>query len=587
MLITFSGLDGSGKSTLIAWLRAALERHGHSVAVLHMNDDVGVYAYLRHARNAVLRLLGREVPQPRPGGTDALDVPRAGTGRRLRAAMRPVRNAVVWSPAVRRCVYLIDLLVFACYRLYFERLKKRVLIMDRYFYDTLVDVSVNGDYHWSRLLNFFTPTPDVTVLMDVPPEVAFGRKGEHSVDYLGRRWTAYRTILSWVPSCVKLRNMEVERAQVMLWRTVAARRSIAPLAEGFPSPVGCKRWADRPIVSVIVPCRNERRYIAQCLDSILSTKYPLDRLEVLVVDGRSDDGTRSIVEGYASRHSVVQLLDNPRRITPTALNIGIRAAAGEIVLRMDAHVFYPADYIPRLVAALEETGADNVGGILLTLPADLRPMSQAIAAGLAHPFGVGNSYFRIGVRAPRWVDTVPFFCCRTELFDRIGMFDEELVRHQDGEMNGRLIKDGRRILLLPDVTSHYYARGSLRQVARMYFQYGYFKPLVARKLGRVMTIRQMIPPLFLLSLFVTGTLGAWVPAAGVVFGGLGGAYAVAVLGYSALAARRIGIRAALALTAVFPVMHFSYGLGFFRRLFEFIAPKQPRTRSVAELPLSR
>ncbi len=344
---------------------------------------------------------------------------------------------------------------------------------------------------------------------------------------------------------------------------------------------------DRPFVSVIVPCRNERQYIARCLDSILATDYPLDRLEILVVDGRSDDGTRPIVEGYAARHRGVRLLDNAKRVTPVALNTGIRAAAGEILLRMDAHVFYPPDYIPRLVAALAQTGADNVGGVLVTLPADSRPMARAIAVALSHSFGVGNSYFRIGVRAPRWVDTIAFFCCRRELFQRIGMFNEEFVRHQDGEFNGRLIKRGGRILLLPDVASYYYARGSLRQVSRMYFQYGYFKPLAARRLGRIMTARQMIPPLFVLSLCGTGLLAAPLPAARVLFAVIAGAYGAAVLTCSGLAIRRHGIRCALALAAVFPALHVSYGLGFVRRLLEFLPLGRSRARAVAELPLSR
>jgi glycosyltransferase involved in cell wall biosynthesis len=345
--------------------------------------------------------------------------------------------------------------------------------------------------------------------------------------------------------------------------------------------------ADRPFVSVLVPCRNERRYIASCLDSILATDYPPDRFEVLVVDGRSDDGTRDVVESYTARHRLVRLLDNPKRITPTALNIGIREAAGEIVVRMDAHVFYPPEYIPGLVAALQETGADNVGGVLVTRPADTSPTARAIAVALSHAFGVGNSYFRIGVRARRWVDTIAFFCCRRELFDRIGLFDEELVRHQDGEFNARLIKGGGRILLSPDVASYYYARGTLRQVARMYFQYGYFKPLVARKLGRIMTVRQMIPPLFVVSLLGTGLVAVWLPAAGVLCAGIGGAYATAVLTCSGLAARRHGIRCASVLAVVFPLLHFSYGLGFIRRLLEFVALRRPRARAVAELPLSR
>jgi len=345
--------------------------------------------------------------------------------------------------------------------------------------------------------------------------------------------------------------------------------------------------ADRPFVSVLVPCRNERRYIASCLDSILATQYPADRLEVLVVDGRSDDGTRDIVAQYAARHPAVRLIDNPQRITPVGLNTGIRAAAGEIVIRMDAHVSYPPPYIPRLVAALITTGADNVGGVLVTRPAGERPMARAIAVALSHPFGVGNSYFRIGVRAPRWVDTIAFFCCRKSLFSRIGLFDEELVRHQDGEFNGRLIKQGGRILLLPDVTSYYYARGSLAQVSRMYFQYGYFKPLVARKLGRVMSARQMIPPAFVVSLATTAFFALWLPQAAVLFAAIGGTYAAAVLTCAGLAVRRHGIRCAAALAVVFPTLHVSYGVGFLRRLFALLSLRRSRARAVAELPLSR
>ena len=345
--------------------------------------------------------------------------------------------------------------------------------------------------------------------------------------------------------------------------------------------------AERPFVTVLVPCRNERAYIAPCLDSILATQYPPDRYEVLVVDGRSDDGTRDIVAAYAARHRAVRLVDNPQRITPTALNTGIRAAAGEIVVRMDAHVFYPPEYIPRLVAALDAMGADNVGGVLVTRPANDRPTARAIAVALSHPFGVGNSYFRIGVRAPRWVDTIAFFCCRKELFGRIGLFDEELVRHQDGEFNGRLIKHGGRILLLPDVTSYYYARGSLGQVSRMYFQYGYFKPLVARKLGRIMSARQMIPPAFVVALAATGLSAPWLPVAAVMFAAIAGAYAATVLTCAGLAARRHGIRCALALIAVFPVLHVSYGCGFLRRLVGMFRVGRQPARDVAELPLSR
>jgi glycosyltransferase involved in cell wall biosynthesis len=218
-------------------------------------------------------------------------------------------------------------------------------------------------------------------------------------------------------------------------------------------------------ITMILPCRNEAPFIGPCLDTLLASRVPTDRLEILVVDGMSDDGTRSVVERYAARYPGIRLLDNPRRIVPAALNIGIAAATGEIIVRVDAHALYPSEYVPRLVEALETTGADNVGGRIVTLPQNDSPEAWAIALALSHPFGVGNSYFRIGSDAPRWVETVPYGCWRREVFDRIGGFDEDLVRDQDDEFNYRLIRSGGRVLLLPDVVSYYFARDSVRQTA--------------------------------------------------------------------------------------------------------------------------
>src|ERR1041384_124060 len=143
-------------------------------------------------------------------------------------------------------------------------------------------------------------------------------------------------------------------------------------------------------LTIIVPCRNERRHIGPCRDSILASDHPRADLEVLVVDGRSDDGTREIVSAYAARHPEIRLLDNPRGIVPSALNIGIRAATRDAVMRMDAHAAYPPDYVPRLLAALAESGADNAGGCVGTPPARPGPVACAIAVALSHPFGVGN-----------------------------------------------------------------------------------------------------------------------------------------------------------------------------------------------------
>jgi glycosyltransferase involved in cell wall biosynthesis len=340
-------------------------------------------------------------------------------------------------------------------------------------------------------------------------------------------------------------------------------------------------------VSIIVPCRNEERHIAACLDSILATTYPRDQLEVLVVDGASDDRTREIATQYAARHAHIRVLDNPKRIVPAALNIGIRAASGEVIVRMDAHVVYPPDYVSRLLAAQRRTGADNVGGKVCTVPADDSAVARAVAVALSHPFGVGNSYFRIGAGDDRWVDTVPFGCFRRDVFERVGLFDEELVRNQDDEFNHRLIRHGGRVLLVSDVVSRYYARSSLRQLGRMCYQYGLFKPVVMKKVGRVMTARQLVPAGFLLTLVGTGVAALVWPSAAVAWWLVVGGYLAALAACAMPAGFVQGPRCALALAAAFVTLHVSYGLGFLRGLFAIELGMRGRPRDPTAVPLSR
>lgn len=336
-----------------------------------------------------------------------------------------------------------------------------------------------------------------------------------------------------------------------------------------------------PMVTIIVPCRNEEEHIAPCLDSMLASEYPLDRMEILVLDGMSNDGTRTILGTYAGAHRSILVLDNPRGITPAALNLGIRAASGDIIIRMDAHVAYPPDYIPRLVTGLLESGADNVGGVLETVPADDTPLARAIALGISHRFGVGNSHFRVGARDRREVDTVAFGCFRREVFQRVGLFDEELIRNQDDEFNFRIITRGGKVVLLPDVSCRYFARRSLVHLSRMYYQYGYFKPLVARKVGRVMTVRQLVPALLVATLAGSAALGVVLPAATAMFILIALAYGLAVLGCAVAGGARYGLRCAGALTAVFPVLHFSYGLGFLLGIRDhLLARNAPRTSAL-------
>jgi thymidylate kinase len=222
VLITFSGLDGAGKSTLIDFLSAALERQHRRVAVLRLNDQIGIHAYLRMLRD---RVRGRRPDQLAPGTPD----PRSQKLQRapqhgIRARLSRLRTTILWNKPMRRLLYPIDLAIFACYRAYMERVRGRVLIMDRYFYDTLVDVSNGRDRLWSRLLERLTPAPTVPVFLDITPEESFRRKGEFSVEYLRRRSDAYQHVFARVPRAVRIVNDDLDATKAALLQVVSERR---------------------------------------------------------------------------------------------------------------------------------------------------------------------------------------------------------------------------------------------------------------------------------------------------------------------------------------------------------------------------
>lgn len=225
MLITFSGLDGAGKSTLIDWLKGELERRHRAVTVLHMTDNVGVYAAVRALRDGLRHLTGRgqgaaTAERPRMAG----EVPRQNAhgplARRVRAFAWWVRDALLWNKPIRRVLYPIDLLVFQAIRFYVETLRGRVLVTDRYFYDTLVDVADDGRWFWVRFLEHLTPSPDVPVFLEISPEESFARKGEYTVPYLARRRAAYGAVQPLVARALVVHNADLSATQQVLARAV-------------------------------------------------------------------------------------------------------------------------------------------------------------------------------------------------------------------------------------------------------------------------------------------------------------------------------------------------------------------------------
>jgi glycosyltransferase involved in cell wall biosynthesis len=362
----------------------------------------------------------------------------------------------------------------------------------------------------------------------------------------------------------------------MTWPPPPWNSSEAPSA--LPNMSGTERK-----ISIVVPCRNEAATIVACLESLAASDYPKDRLECLVVDGGSTDGTPGLIEGLARLHPWIRLLRNPDRITPVSLNIGIRRAVGEVILRIDAHATYPADYISRCVRGLDEHRADNVGGIIRTVPGGGTPMARAIARALSHPFGIGNSWFRIGVEEPREADTVPFGCFRRSVFERVGLFDERLSRSQDMEFNLRLRRASGRIVLVPHIVSNYISRPTLAAFFRHNFQNGIWA-IYPLKFVRAPFSPRHYAPLAAALLLIAAALALPVqPAAGALaLAALAVPYATLSLFFALRTAR--GEREThylFTLPVAFAALHLGYGLGSVAGLFKLAMPARERPRKGA------
>jgi glycosyltransferase involved in cell wall biosynthesis len=322
------------------------------------------------------------------------------------------------------------------------------------------------------------------------------------------------------------------------------------------------KFVDRdryPFLSVVIPARNEERTIGKCLQSIADQTYPADRIEVIVVDGRSTDATREIVRRFAAADSCFTLLDNPERITPVARNLGVRRARGEVIAIIDGHCWLDRRFLEKGVEALHRTCADCVGGLLINV-AESRT-GQAIALVMNSPFGVGNSASR-ALAKPGFVDHVSFPLYRRRVFEKVGYFDPSMIRNQDDEFNYRLRAHGGRIFFSPEIRAYYWVRESLRALWRQYFGYGRYKVEVVRRYPKQMQLRQFLPPAFVGGMLLGIALSPfWMPARAITAGALLLYAGYVVLGTAVLTRRG---RASLLpiVPLVFATLHVSYGLGF-------------------------
>ena len=329
------------------------------------------------------------------------------------------------------------------------------------------------------------------------------------------------------------------------------------------------------MLSVVCPIYNEEKYIVKCVESVLEQDYPKEDLEVLFVDGMSKDKTRDILAEYVAEYPWIRVLDNPDKIVPHAMNIGIEAAKGDIIIRLDAHCSYPTNYFSELCRYLNELpNAENVGGVCVTLPCNDTTEATGIAIALSSSFGMGDSDFRVGADKIMKVDTVPFGCFHKSLFDKIGLYDLDMVRNQDDELNGRIIKNGGDIYLIPSLRIEYFARDKVSKVRKMFYQYGLFKPLGNKKLGAPATVRQFFPLAFLLGLVVGGILSCFVcPIFYVYLGVLVLYFAIGLtIGLkNAIETKKPGL--VFLMPWLYLNIHLSYGWGYLTGLYKLMTGK--------------
>lgn len=318
-----------------------------------------------------------------------------------------------------------------------------------------------------------------------------------------------------------------------------------------------------PRVSLIIPTRNEEKYISQTIESLLQQDYPSSSLEIMFVDGMSTDRTREIIRGYIRRYPFIRLIENPLIFTNHAFNLGIQHSRSDIIVIMGAHTRYSVNYVSTLAQYLSTEGEHCAGSVAETIPGEHTFTAKSIAHAISCRFGVGNSHMRIGVEKPVYADTASCSGYRREVFEKVGLFNEHLTYSQDMEFHIRLKKAGYKVLLLPDITSFYHARPDLKSFTRHNLRNGLWVILPFRHTDIIpISFRHLVPLAFVSSLIGSLCLSALSPVFLWLVGGIVSLYSAAALYYSGkIALREKDLRFLLIMPVIFFILHAVYGLG--------------------------
>jgi succinoglycan biosynthesis protein ExoA len=338
-------------------------------------------------------------------------------------------------------------------------------------------------------------------------------------------------------------------------------------------------------VSVIIPCRNEAEFIGRCLDSILTQDFPKKNFEILIVDGLSDDGTRQILEIYAQKYPCIRVLDNTKKIVSSAMNIGIKGAKGEIIVRMDVHTEYASDYITQCSNILREMKVENVGGPWV--PNGKTYLQKAVSNAFQSPFSSGGAQSHNAYHEGL-VDSVYLGCWNKNTLEKLGYFDEELVRNQDDELNLRIIRSGGRIWQSPKIKSWYYPRSSIVALFQQYSQYGYWKVRVIQKHKIPASIRHIVPGMFVCLIVILGMLSIFNNLSLRILVCLIFIYLTAILFASVLACKKpLKWKYIPIMPIMFFAHHFGYGCGFLCGILDFVVLKRQASKTFTILTRKR